>query len=159
MQKLNIVFLDIDGVLNVQGKTQKVPGWNHAGIEPGLIKNLSELCKEVDAKVILVSSWKMFYIHRYFSLPGNYLHNIFKKYKIDCVDVIPMANTRGEAVKLAIENIEENKLGYKLDKFIILDDEHWQGYIENNFEKNLIKIDSSKGFDNNYLDQALDMMR
>ena len=55
-----IIFLDIDGVLNRDGKDEN---GNHEYFNEGMVKELSYLVKKTNAKIILSSSWKGYFIN------------------------------------------------------------------------------------------------
>lgn len=57
---MNIIFLDIDGVLNMQGSSSRTfmkPSGQH--IEPHIVQRLNYICKEVsDLNIVISSSWR-----------------------------------------------------------------------------------------------------
>ena len=55
-----IIFLDIDGVLNRDGNDEN---GNHEYFNEGMVKELSYLVKKTNAKIILSSSWKGYFIN------------------------------------------------------------------------------------------------
>lgn len=89
---MNILFLDVDGVLNsadfidrmvvygqIHGKSWTDDGGNHF-IDPEAVKRVIHLCNNKDVKVVISSSW------RYFDLPTTI--ESFKGYR-DLVPLIP----------------------------------------------------------------------
>ena len=54
---MNVIFLDIDGVLNNYATKARTP-MGYTGINNSLAKRLSELVKETDSVVVLTSTWK-----------------------------------------------------------------------------------------------------
>ena len=69
------IFLDVDGVLNqLQGNYY---------LDSNCIKQLSRLCKKLDAKIVLSSSWRMGYVHFGRCSPQiEALKEQFEKYEI-----------------------------------------------------------------------------
>lgn len=64
---MNVIFLDIDGVLNNCNTRCDDVGWRHQQgdkiripIEPLCIERLNRLVAETGAKVVISSSWRMF---------------------------------------------------------------------------------------------------
>lgn len=54
---MNIIFLDIDGVLNTI-KTEELAPSGFIGVEDMPIKNLKKIIEETNAKIVLISTWK-----------------------------------------------------------------------------------------------------
>lgn len=54
---MNIIFLDIDGVLNTI-KTEELAPSGFIGVEDIPIKNLKKIIEETNAKIVLISTWK-----------------------------------------------------------------------------------------------------
>lgn len=52
----NVIFLDVDGVLNNQSTEDKIKGY--AGIDDAKVQILRQMVDILDAKIVLVSSWK-----------------------------------------------------------------------------------------------------
>ena len=54
---MNIIFLDIDGVLNTI-KTEELAPSGFIGVEDILIENLKKIIEKTNAKIVLISTWK-----------------------------------------------------------------------------------------------------
>lgn len=52
----NIVFLDVDGVLNCMGTTDMIK--DYIGIDDTRVTILKEIVDIMDARIVLISSWK-----------------------------------------------------------------------------------------------------
>lgn len=55
MDKIKVIFLDIDGVLNVYCESRDKYGCN---FHPHFVDNLKHIIDETDAKIVISSSWK-----------------------------------------------------------------------------------------------------
>ena len=55
MDKIKVIFLDIDGVLNVFCESRDKYGCN---FHPHFVDNLKHIIDETDAKIVISSSWK-----------------------------------------------------------------------------------------------------
>jgi len=123
---MNIIFLDVDGVLNSMNYLQKLYEEKNEcyfgfGIpfDPNCLKNLKELVTQTNSKIVVSSTWRK-------SEKGIaiLLENL-KKYELDksVIGYTPIFNTnvtRGTEIKAYLSNLKEN--ASKLN-FIILDDE------------------------------------
>lgn len=121
---MNIIFLDIDGVLNtgrnqdfqasIEGKSTFEHQFN---FDDGCMKNLKELVDEFDAYIVISSSWRIEKDETY----GTEILRNLKDYDLDnrIIDRTPSFSTiRGEEIKQWLINNKE-----KVDNFLILDDE------------------------------------
>lgn len=117
--KGNIIFLDIDGVLNNSfTETTTVTGWTF--VEDFLIRNLKRIIDATNAKVVLSSSWRWGYWST-----GNdrldYLELVEKlsNFGIFLADITPAfaSNDREKEILWWLDNKFES------GNFVILDDE------------------------------------
>jgi len=58
MNETKVIFLDIDGVLNDVATEDRTPD-GFVGLNDLMISNLERIVKETDAKIVLVSTWKV----------------------------------------------------------------------------------------------------
>ncbi len=135
---MKIIFLDIDGVLNSDSwlhlKENREKPFPFNQFEPRLVKLFNRIIKETQAKVVLISTWRLNY-----SLEE--MRGIFQQVGIVCnlIDQTPDLTTdndyvlRGnEILKWCKDNIEllnvRRVLNYK--NFVIIDDHdnmlYWQ---------------------------------
>jgi len=123
---MNIIFLDVDGVLNSMNYLQKLYEEKNEcyfgfGIpfDPNCLKNLKELITQTNSKIVISSTWRK-------SSKGiEILLENLKKYELDkfVIGYTPIFNTnvtRGTEIKAYLSNLKEDTS--KLN-FIILDDE------------------------------------
>ena len=139
--KHNIIFLDIDGVLNGYSKWN-VFGWRLVnminykplinwyrrvtepfGIHERKVKRLAKIVKATNAKIVMSSSWR----HDWWKKPyekqykdQKQLTDLLNKYDIEIIDITPKLITdfRGDEIR---SWLQENKSIVR--SFIILDDE------------------------------------
>lgn len=145
MTNINIIFLDIDGVLNtirnqdLQEENDGRMKFQHQfNFDEECMKNLKEIILKFDAYVVISSSWRIEKDKVYMS---ELLRN-FKEYEIDnrIIDITPsFSTTRGEEIKKWLFDNKD-----KVSNYIILDDE--DDMIE--LSSNLILCDDYYGFDN-----------
>lgn len=141
-KRYNIIFLDIDGVLNgynfwnVLGwdivcriNNKKIRWWykyitDPCGVHERKVKRLSKIVKSCNAKVVMSSSWRtIWYKRRYEHKSGDFkkLNDLFIKYDIDVIDITPRLDNRGRDCEI-IQWLSQNE--DKVKNFIILDDEN-----------------------------------
>ena len=104
---MKVIFLDIDGVLNVNGCEQRDDGPNMDECRLELVK---ELADKSGAKVVLISTWRRMWE------PGCDFDNRFREAGITIFDVTPF---------LLIRRVEISrwlKAHPEVDGYVILDD-------------------------------------
>ena len=142
--KYNIIFLDIDGVLNgynlwthlgwklaCLSKNDKIKSWyrkisDPCGVHERKVKRLSKIIKATNAKVVMSSSWRFGWWNiPYDKAPKDFkkLTDLFIKYNIDVMGITPDLHRKNlkrdrEILQWLYENED------KVDKYIILDDEN-----------------------------------
>ena len=84
---MNIVFLDIDGVLTYDGYEKH----EAAHIDENKVELLAEIVKETDSKIVLISSWRGRFINGSYVHPKIYyiLIKILEKYGLLISDIVP----------------------------------------------------------------------
>ena len=55
---MNVVFADVDGVLNSRAFYDRVGLLPHPWLDPEAIARLDRLCREADARIVLSSAWR-----------------------------------------------------------------------------------------------------
>jgi len=103
---MNILFLDIDGVLNCKTTSERHDGF--IGIDPVLLERLHDICIQTDVKIVLSSTWRL--------LDKDYLKNVIG---IDFIDVTP--DLRGVARGYEINSWLSTH--HDVNAFAILDDD------------------------------------
>lgn len=169
IKDLNLLFLDIDGVLNylTQDGNNSYSGRFESGeeIEPKLVKKLNKVFREIpNLKIIISSSWRVNMKRTIWALKFagfEYVENIIgrtssayavteKYYKDKSIKLVPpytLLNSRRceQILKWLIDNPGVSK---KLNDFVILDDESYDIVGKNGLnllKPNFIKIQSNLG--------------
>ena len=155
---MNVIFLDIDGVLNNDKTNAKTP-MGYTGINNRLLKLFSKLVKETNAKIVLSTSWKTEWDkdYRKRTEDGHYLNKKFKQLDLFIWDKIDESTTgsfyRGAAILLYLEKHPN------ITNYIILDD------FEFDFEKypeimnHFVQTKTSIGFTEEDYKKALNLMQ
>lgn len=132
--KINVLFLDYDGVVNT-------PMWNedgtHCSFATRVVNNfqacqwVSEFCKKYNFKIVVTSTWRV---------SDDYKEALYKgglRQSIEVIDRTPILRTiRGDEIQAWLDMHPET------DKFIIVDDDTDMG----NLKDHLLKTDSCVGF-------------
>ena len=138
---MNVLFLDIDGVLNCSESKSECLGYT--GIDNIRIKRLKRIIEETNAKIILISTWKEQWHKELFNKGlqdelANYLDRKFKRERLSVLDKTTDINgSRGKGILQAISK-------YSIKNFIILDDEFFD-YEELKLLPHLIKTEYLNG--------------
>ena len=125
---MKIIFLDVEGVLNTKETYQRV--YQKHGYMPMMdleidefrLIYLREIINKTDAKVVLCSSLRHFFIKKNdkvlpTTLKGKKLYDKFAKYDIELYDITPISQgSREEQIKMWLSNKDV------IDSFIIIDD-------------------------------------
>jgi hypothetical protein len=161
----NIIFLDIDGVLNGYNRWNLL-GWKFislikneklkqklrllyieltdpAGVHKRKVKKLSRIIKATNAKVVMSSSWRFGWWNTPYENQYNdqkKLTDLFIKYNIEVIDITPglIDHGRGDEIKEWLKNHED-----LVKRFVILDDERFD--LESFAESHLVQTSSSNG--------------
>lgn len=130
-ETMNIIFLDIDGVLNTSDsfkeeyyKSKELNRIRIYPIDEDRLSYLVEIVKLTNAKIVLTSSNRVNFIkidNKLIPLNniGKDILNIFSKHNLSIYDITPYDDNRlrGNEIKMWLEN---NK---NIDNYIIIDDE------------------------------------
>lgn len=152
--KMNIIFLDIDGVLNTwrfqnyQVKHHECDSWNaQFNFDPICMKNLKELIDKTNSYIVISSSWRN---------TENGIKDIKDNLKLYGLEsrffsCTPTLNgwTRGDEIKEWLYIFSHMEINY-----VILDDENDVGELENR----LIQCNDYYGFTKNELQKALEIL-
>lgn len=143
-KKENIIFLDIDGVLNGYNKWNLF-GWNivcltkseglkrlyrkltdPCGVHKRKVKRLAKIVRATNAKVVMSSSWRFSWWNTPYekqSEDQKKLTNLLNKYNIEVIDITPRSSD-GRRDREILEWMAKNEDMVK--RFVILDDERYE---------------------------------
>ena len=119
MEKVKIIFLDVDGVLNIMSSSYNSFKLTSTALEPHLVRRLEFIIERVSRstslKIVISSSWH----------EDNLIENLKKynfKYVNDIVGRTPRNNfnLRGDQIKDWLDNHQDE---YSIDNYIVLEDE------------------------------------
>lgn len=146
----NVIFLDIDGVLNTYYTTDMCG--HFIGVQSDLLDNLAKLVNEFKTKIVLISTWREDWDMnpKKCAKPGVYLNDKFAEHGIKIDDKITKSPRgtffRGLEIKTYIEE-------HNVDRFVIIDDEYFD-YNKENLTKRLVHTSMDNGFDEKALGDA-----
>ena len=134
----NVVFLDFDGVINLDLNNYTGPFNNKK-----LIDNLNKLCLENNFKIVVISSWRKY---------SNYKDILYKSGLDKRVEIL--GSTDNLEKDREREVIDYLKKHIYIDKFIILDDKPF-----NELRKFQIQTDMDNGFNKEKYEEAVILIR
>lgn len=133
----NILFLDIDGVINLDPNNYTGPFKAEEQIN-----NINELCLKYNLKIVVDSSW------RHHSDYKDILYNSGLDYSIPILDKTEMLDIERE--EEILKYLETNLY---VDKFIIIDDHDFEL-----LSKYHVKTDSNLGFTRDKYEEAVKLI-
>ena len=156
----NIIFLDIDGVLNGYNKwnilgwklvcltkNNRLKNWykkivNPCGIHKRKVKRLAKIVKATYAKVVMSSSWRFGWWNTPYDKQfedQKKLTDLLNKYHIEVIDITPHLSD-GDRGKEILQWLALNE--DKVLRFVILDDEQYN--LDCFINSNLVLTSSTK---------------
>jgi len=110
MSKIDIIFLDIDGVLNTNVSLRE-----NVGILPEKVKMLMNICSRTNASIIISSDWK-------YSFTLEELRKILYCAGLVDVKILDFTGADKHMDSIRGENIETTLQSLKWGNYVILDD-------------------------------------
>lgn len=138
MNNINIIFLDVDGVLNSQKHAMEIykitnkpsSGFNFP-FDEKCLENLKMIIQETNAKVVITSTWRKHANGKTILLSNLKRYNLDK----DIIGYTPILNKeRGLEIAAFLDKLDFNP------NFIILDDDDDMGHLSNYLIKTNIEI-------------------
>lgn len=153
---MNIIFLDIDGVLVNRESLMKNSGLKAQG-HPACVEALNKIIKESHADIVISSTWRFDGLDKMRSLLGRWGVNGFV---LDCT---PDLNRKEGNIWLSANRGQEIEAWTKeknINSFVILDDDSDMGPLKHRlvqtvFEKGLTLEDADKAIE--LFQQPMDM--
>ena len=154
---MNIIFLDVDGVLNCQKTNNRVNGRGSIGIDKNMVKILREIIDKTNSQIILCSSWKTKWYRIYKDqqdIHANYLDRKLAEQGLYILDkTIDKGSNRGEGIYNCVKDFEINK-------WIVIDDEIFEDYEKYNIIPHLLKTsfyDDNGGLQKEHINKAIEL--
>ena len=159
---MNIIFLDIDGVLNCEddfGPNKENPHFGHRrGIAYTKLLLLKKIVLETSSKLVLVSSWKVRYekyLKNHEDEVGAYLFNKLKEVDLSIHDTTlkyDLSNGKDRGLEITSYLIDHKK---EVSNWIILEDEEYPDYERYDMLSHLIKTDMQHGLTEDIVAKAV----
>lgn len=113
---MNIVFLDVDGVLNERATKERTPS-GYVGIDDSKVAMLAKICRKLSANLVLTSDWRDCLYKN--DIDGKYLVDKLHKQGLYLIGIVPSVTSfrRGMEIKKYLDTYKNI-----IDKYIILDD-------------------------------------
>ena len=133
---MNIIFLDVDGVLNsIEYLTEKHNELKRTlkqeeMLDTVCIKNLKQIVDKTNARIVITSSWKICDL--------DILIKVFSKYNLQVYDAtINYGDKRGKEIREWLDNNKD------VNNYIIIDDDFFKDYV--GIEDKIIQTSMYKG--------------
>ena len=149
---MNIVFLDVDGVLNsIEYLTQMYKKLKRTlkqeeMLDPICINNLKEIVDKTNARIVITSSWKICDL--------DILIKVFSKYNLQVYDAtINYGDKRGKEIREWLDNNKD------VNNYIIIDDDFFKDYV--GLEDKIIQTSMYKGrgLNNSHVEMAIKKLK
>ena len=162
---MNIIFLDIDGVLNAEddfGPGNNNPHVGHnRGISTSKVKLLKEIVDASNASIVLVSSWKKRYI-KYLNNKedevGEYLFNKLKEFNLSIHDTTiryDYDDGKSRGIEIALWLIDHKN---DVDKYILIDDDERIDYEKFDILPHLVKTSPLTGLTKDIVKECINKL-
>lgn len=114
--KGKVIFLDIDGVLNHDAASEDM--------DDRCLLELQKIVQQTDAKLVLTSSWKFYFLRGDDNPTKTYLSGRLADYGMELYDIVPDLGNgrRAEEIQLWLSKHKE------VDSYVILDDCFFPGF-------------------------------
>lgn len=153
---MDIVFLDIDGVLNCSTTKERVTP-SVVGIDDRLVKNLADFIGHLkDPKIVLVSSWKIdWFPDEYLCSPAaKYMNAALAKHGLKIWTATSGSTfDRGKGIHEFVDYHKKN-----IDSWIVIDDSIFEDYDEEILH-HLCQTNYHDGFDEDSIVRALKIIQ
>lgn len=130
---MNIIFLDVDGVLNTIFTEDRTPS-GYRGIEKKYIEILKFIADRLKAKIVISSDWR----YNVSDIDYKYLKDNLNEFGLEIYDVTPVISwrVRGQEIKQWLDAHKD-----EVDDYIIFDDNTFDFLSHKHLRKNVIITD------------------
>lgn len=153
IKMVNVIALDIDGVLNNDFTAELTPNQFFVGIDDYLVEKLSRIVNATNAEIILTSTWKEDVLSN--SVEGNYLIQKLNKYNLDIsfISEDDLIHRGSFLIKNLNKYYKENNYNY-----VILDDQVFDYYELNDVSNHLVLTKNRTGLTDEDVDLAIKIL-
>ena len=161
MEKIKLIFLDIDGVLNYLNCKAKVG--SYLGIEDKKLSFVKKIVDSTNAKIVITSAWKENWFQDKKDKDkqddlANYLDMKFAKFNLEIFGTTYGDDpfNKGLTIKQYIKLIKA--FSYKVKSFVIIDDETFD-FKKEGLKPYLVKTDfNTGGLNENHVKKAIEIL-
>ena len=154
-EKMKVIFLDIDGVLNDKYCRARAPSGCKGAVDAKL-KLLREIVRQTDARLVLISSWKKYWEREETTDPDMlYRMRKLKRFGLSIYDKTEESfwANRGEGIHVWLSANED------VTAWVVLDDETFPDYEKYGIDKHLVKTkffyEKDAGLQEEHAEQAI----
>lgn len=125
-KKRNVIFLDVDGVLNDRSTEDRTP-CGFIGLEDSMIVNLARIVEVTGAEIVLTSTWKSEWskLLKDCEPDGAYLSRRLKKHGLCILDKTEdHVEDRGTGIRKYLDAYPN------IENWVVLDDDVFRDYIK-----------------------------
>ena len=159
----NIIFLDIDGVLDVPDPSKQIPEFI-----PETLDYLKEIVNQTNAKIVIISTWRLGAQRLQEMYPENeeikawkvnwdYLMDTFRKHDLyieDNTDWNKNLKSRGEEIRAFLVKHPD------VNSYIIIDDCYHDCYeAQPELHDRLVMINGAKGMEKHHIEEAVKLLK
>ena len=153
---MDVIFLDIDGVLNSNDTPNRSAG-GFIGVEDQYLHRLNIISQCTGADIILVSDWKSEWSADILKckIDGSYLNNRFKEHEIKIIGKTNDRSVGNDARSGRGYGIKKFLEGHTVEQYVILDDVLFSDYDEE-LRRHLVLTDN--GLTDDDVEVAVDIL-
>lgn len=148
MEKIKVIFLDVDGVLN-NNHTKRLTSWTRTTfVDDKHIRRLKHIINATDARVVLSSDWRYDREDERYNLDFLELRDELLKWKIEFYGFTPEVGNghRGTEIDVWLKEHDE------VTNFVILDDRkdmepHMEHLVQTTLANGLLEEDVEKAIE------------
>lgn len=148
---MNVIFLDIDGVLNDDFTNEFAPS-GCLGVEDTHLAVLQKIIELTSAKVVLSSDWRLDRDDPPYNKDFKYLCNRLKQFNIELYDYTPLIDNgyyRGKEIAAWLSQNPE------VEHYVIIDDWYQMDPVRDHF----VKTNYHLGLREEHVERVLEFMK
>ncbi len=146
---MKAIFTDIDGVLNCSSTKERVYNSKIIGVEDVFIERLKKIVDATGAKIILTSSWKLFWEEDNDNNQIKYLRERLKEYGLELYDrTFDRGNNRGYGI---LKYVGHNDVS----RWAVLDDDVFDDYKVFGILNHFVETDWKRGLSDEDVEKAI----